>query len=94
MGKIGGEEEILVGPSQASPIVKCDVCGQHYNRRYLSSHKRLSHGKRNNSALRIQNESKAVQTIVDLYLQLSATSRRNVIDRLASVSSSEASSRS
>jgi hypothetical protein len=32
-----------------SEIVKCDICGGIYNQSHLSSHKRLSRGKRGKS---------------------------------------------
>jgi hypothetical protein len=86
MGKIGGDKQISGEATQTSPIVKCDVCGQQFNRRYLSSHKRLSHGKNNKSAMSIGDEAKAVETILALYLQLSATSRNNVLKRLTCLS--------
>ncbi len=82
MDKIDGEKKILGETTQTSPIVQCDVCGQRFNWRQLSSHKRRSHGKSNNSALDVGDEAKAVETILTLYLQLSATSRTNVLKRL------------
>ncbi len=84
MNKIGGEKQ-LGETTHASPIVKCDVCGQRFNRRHLSSHKRRSHGKSNNSALDTTDEAKAVETILTLYLQLSTTSRSDVLKRLTSL---------
>lgn len=86
MDKIGGEKQISREATETSPIVKCDVCGQQLNRRHLSAHKRLSHGKKNDLPLSIGDEARAVQTILTLYLQLSTTSRNNVLKRLTSLS--------
>ena len=86
MDKIDGEKQISIETTQASPIVKCDVCGQQFNRSHLSSHKRLSHGKSNKSPLRIADEAKAVETILTIYLQLSTASKKNVLKRLTSLS--------
>jgi hypothetical protein len=86
MDKIGGDKQIPGEAAQTSLIVKCDVCGQQLNRRHLSSHKRLSHGKNNKSPVSIGDEAKAVETILALYLQLSTKSRNNVVKRLASLS--------
>lgn len=86
MDKLGSAKQISEEATQRSLIVKCDVCGQHFNKRYLSSHKRLSHGKNTKSALTIGDEAEAVKTILILYLQLSTKSRNDVLTRLASLS--------
>jgi hypothetical protein len=70
------EKEISVQPSRKAPVIKCDECGGIFNRSYLSSHKRLSHGK--------TDEAKAVETIVALYLKLPSRMKRSVLQRLTS----------
>jgi hypothetical protein len=59
--------------------VKCDVCGGTFSQRYLTSHKRLAHGKGNGSATSPTSEDDAVQTIVSLYERLSPEGRRRVL---------------
>lgn len=85
MDKIGGEKQIPGKVTVASPIVKCDVCGQSFNRRHVSSHKRRAHGKSNSTSLGISDEAKAVEMILALYLQLSTASRTSVLQRLTSL---------
>lgn len=58
--------------------VKCDVCGGTFSERYLTSHKRLAHGKANGSAASPTSEDDAVQAIVSLYGRLSAKGRSRV----------------
>ena len=86
MDRIGGERGFPGKTSQESPIVKCDVCGQHFNRRHLASHKRRSHGKSSNPTLGISDEGKTVEMILALYLQLSTAAKTNVLERLTSLS--------
>lgn len=78
------KSEVSKKEIETSPIVKCDVCGQQFNRRHLSSHKRLAHGKIKNPALVIGEEAEAVETILKLYGQLSKKSRNVVLKRLTS----------
>jgi hypothetical protein len=59
--------------------VKCDVCGGTFNQRYLTSHKRLAHGKGNGSAASPASEDEAVQAVVSLYGHLSAEGKRRVL---------------
>jgi hypothetical protein len=59
--------------------VKCDVCGGTFSQRYLTSHKRLAHGKGNGSAASPTSEDETVQMIVSLYGRLSAEGRRRVL---------------
>ena len=86
MDKIGGEKQLPGETTQVSPIVKCDVCGQQFNRRHLASHKRRSHSKSSHLVLDTSDEAKAVETILALYLQLSDASKANVLERLTSLS--------
>lgn len=68
-----------------SSIVKCDICGGIYNQSHLSSHKRLSHGKRGKST----RASKAgagnldLEAIVSMFQQLPEEKKREVLERLA-----------
>ncbi len=55
--------------------VKCDVCGGTFSQRYLTSHKRLAHGKGNGPAVSPTSEDETVQLIVSLYGRLSAKGR-------------------
>jgi hypothetical protein len=68
-----------------SKIVRCGVCGGHYNQRHLASHKRLSHGKKNSLAATIADEPDTVNMILTLYNRLSAKARNDVLKRLGAV---------
>jgi hypothetical protein len=70
------------GNKEMSEIVKCDVCGGLYNQRHLTSHKRLSHGKKNSFAFTVADEPGAVNAIFTLYKRLSAKARKEILDRL------------
>ena len=59
--------------------VKCDVCGGTFSQRYLTSHKRLAHGKGNGSAASPRSEDEGVQAIVSLYGRLSPSGTRRVL---------------
>ena len=67
-----------------SDIVKCEICGGHYNPRHLSSHKRLSHGKKEMSQAAVARESEAVEAILSLFKRLSDKARKDVLNRLVS----------
>jgi hypothetical protein len=67
-----------------SQMVKCDICGGLYNRRHLSSHKRLSHGNRETSPRSSKEELESLETILSLYKQLPEERKKEVLDRLAS----------
>jgi len=66
-----------------SQIVKCEVCGRVYNRRYLNSHKRLSHGHREPSPSSLKSESETVRAIVSMYERLSDEEKKAVRARVA-----------
>lgn len=66
-----------------SQIVKCEVCGKVYNRSHLSSHKRLSHGKRAEPPANVS-EPDAVQAILSVYEQLSGKTQKELRNRLGS----------
>ena len=65
-------------------VVKCDVCGGLYNQSYLSSHKRLSHGKGKAATPASKNEAEVVRTILSMYQQLSDERKRELLNRLGS----------
>ena len=65
---------------QGTQMVKCDVCGRHYNQRYLKSHKRLSHDAKGDAAS--VDESRAVETILSLYKKISIEARTELLRRL------------
>jgi hypothetical protein len=64
-------------------MVRCDICGGLYNQSHLSSHKRLSHGRRKRSPSSPKNDREALEMIVSLYRQLSGESRKEVLNLLA-----------
>lgn len=57
-------------------VVKCDVCGGLYNQSHLSSHKRLSHGKRESSSRSSKDESASLEMILSVYERLSDEGKR------------------
>jgi len=65
-----------------SEIVKCDICGGVYNRRYLNGHKRLSHGKKD-LASQVKGEREGLEAIVSLYTKLSDKNKKRVRERLS-----------
>jgi hypothetical protein len=65
-----------------SEIVKCDLCGGHYNRRHLASHMRLSHGKKDGFSTAVADEPEAVNLIFTLFKRLSPKARKDVLKRL------------
>lgn len=89
MDKIVGGNEPPAAGDTTSPLVKCDVCGLQFNRRHLASHKRLSHGKSNKSALGTVDEAKVVETILTLYRLLPVSSKNDLLKRLASLSQTD-----
>ena len=66
-----------------SSIVKCDICGGIYNQSHLSSHKRLSHGKRGKSTRASKAGAGNLEAIVSMFHQLPEEKKREVVDRLA-----------
>jgi hypothetical protein len=63
-------------------IVKCDICGKIYNESHLTTHKRLSHGKRHASLRSSKNGTASVEVILSLYEGLSEDQKKKVRDRL------------
>ncbi len=66
-----------------SQTVKCDICGGLYNQSHLSSHKRLSHGKRETSPRSSKEEPESIEAILSLYKQLPEEWKKEVLHRLA-----------
>ncbi len=67
-----------------SEIVKCEVCGKAFNKRYVNSHKRLAHGKKPDPACPILSEPEIMQEILSLYSRLSDEKRKELQIRLKS----------
>ncbi len=63
-------------------IVRCETCGGLYNESHLSSHQRLSHGKKARPTGRADRELDAIDEILNLYKQLSNQSQKEVLGRL------------
>lgn len=59
-------------------MVQCDVCGGLYNQSHLSSHKRLSHGKRKAAFLSAKSDPETLTAILSLYEQLSEEGKKEV----------------
>ena len=66
-----------------SRTMKCDVCGGLYNQSHLSSHKRLSHGKRETPSGSSKQEPPSLKVIVSMYEQLPDEWKKEVLHRLA-----------
>jgi len=66
-----------------SQIVKCDLGGGIYNQSHLSSHKRLSQGKRETSPGAVEGDRGDLEAIVSLYRELPEDRKREVLERLA-----------
>lgn len=64
-------------------LVQCDVCGGLYNQSHLSSHKRLSHGKRKVVAVSPKSDPETLTAILSPYEQLSDEGKKEVRNRLA-----------
>jgi hypothetical protein len=65
-----------------SGMVKCNVCGRVYNQKYLTSHKRLSHGRTLALFSSAQSEPETVAVIVSIYAQLPEKLRKELRERL------------
>jgi hypothetical protein len=73
-----------------SQIVKCDICGGIYNQSHLSSHKRLSHGKREASPSVSKSEPPSMEVVLSLYAQLPEEGKKQVRARLGAAEKSRA----
>jgi len=67
--------------STVAELVKCDICGKVSNKSYLSSHKRLAHGKRV-TPVHCASEAEAIEVIASLHARLSDEGKRKVLERL------------
>jgi hypothetical protein len=85
MNKTSDERQDFAEQNETSTIVKCDVCGGHFNRRYLSSHERLAHSRSHNPGLSVEDEAQAEETILALYRAMSTKAKNKVLARLASM---------
>jgi hypothetical protein len=65
-----------------SEAVKCDICGALYNSRYLASHKRWAHAKKEKSEDSDLTEPEATNRIVSLFERLSPEGRKRLLQRL------------
>lgn len=63
-------------------LVKCDVCKKMFNARYLSSHKRMAHTQKEPHAAELK-QQETMRKIVALYKELTAESRKKLIEQLA-----------
>jgi len=63
-------------------VVRCDIFGGLYNQSHLSSHKRLSHGKRKAVATSPKSESETLKAILSLYERLSEEGKKEALSRL------------
>jgi hypothetical protein len=70
-----------------SDLVKCDICDKIFNQSYLSSHKRLAHGKPVTPAYCAASEDEAVEVIAALFARLSDKRKREVRDRVSAAAS-------
>jgi len=61
-------------------VVKCDICGGLYNQSHLSSHKRLSHGKRKAVPTSPNSEPETLKAILSLYERLSEEGKKEVLN--------------
>lgn len=68
-----------------SEAVKCDICGALYNSRYLASHKRWAHPKKEKSEEPDLAEPEATKRILSLFERLSPESRKRILQRLVRV---------
>ena len=66
-------------------MVQCDVCGGLYNQSHLSSHKRLSHGKRKATAVSPKSDPETLTAIFLMFEQLSEEGKMEVRNRLAAL---------
>ncbi|OLC86637.1 MAG: hypothetical protein AUH88_04280 [Acidobacteria bacterium 13_1_40CM_4_61_5] len=68
-----------------SQIVKCEICGHVYNKRYLQIHLRRAHGQPRGAASHVSSESEAIQQILSLAERLSDEGRKRLLERLSAV---------
>jgi hypothetical protein len=65
-----------------SEIVKCEICGKTFNKRYVKSHSRLAHEKKASTGSSELSEPEVMQEILSLYGRLSDDKRKELQIRL------------
>lgn len=65
-------------------MIKCDICGGHFNERFLASHKRLAHGRKTGP-----NEQEIVEQMLSLFKRLTKDGKQNLLRRLSSATEAD-----
>ena len=65
-----------------SEIVKCEICGKSFNKRYINSHMRLAHKRTANPGSSPRNDGELMEEILHLYETLSDEKRKELRIRL------------
>lgn len=61
-----------------SEIVKCEICGKTFNKRYVKSHSRLAHEKKSSPGSSELSEPEVMEEILSLYGRLSDDKRKEL----------------
>ena len=61
-----------------SEIVKCEICGKAFNKRYVKSHSRLAHEKKASPGASELSEPEVMEEILSLYGRLSEDKRKEL----------------
>jgi hypothetical protein len=61
-------------------MVKCEICGGHFNERFLASHKRLAHRRKGPST-----DKEVVEQILKLFKRLTKEGQHSLVHRLSTV---------
>ena len=59
-------------------MVKCEICGGHFNQRFIASHKRLAHHRKTGS-----NEEEILDQIQSLFERLTISGKKDLLSRLS-----------
>jgi hypothetical protein len=59
-------------------MVKCEICGGHFNERFIASHKRLAHHRKAGS-----NEEEIPDQIESLFARLTSNAKQHLLSRLS-----------
>lgn len=65
-------------------MVKCEICGMHFNQRFLASHKRLAHRRKVAAT-----EKEIVDQIQSLFKRLTRDAKQNLLSRLSATTERE-----
>jgi hypothetical protein len=65
-------------------MVKCEICGGHYNERFVASHKRLAHGRK--GAVK---EEEILDKIQSLFERLTPNSKQYLLNRLSAATNAK-----